>query len=672
MSQFQNKSIDDLCINTIRTLSIDAIQKANSGHPGAPMSLAPLAYVLWTKFMRHNPANPLWFNRDRFVLSNGHASMLLYSMLHLSGYDLSLDDIKNFRQWKSKTPGHPEYRHTPGAETTTGPLGQGMMNAVGMAMAEAHLGAVYNRPDFDLILHFTYVFCGDGDFMEGASHEAASLAGHLGLGRLIAFYDDNHISIEGDTNLAYSDNVQKRFEAYNWHVINVGDHANDLSVISQAIEDAQKSDDRPTLIIVRTHIGYGSPNLQDTATAHGAPLGDAEIKLTKRAYGWPEDEKFMIPDNVYAHMRETKSRGGNYEKEWLAMFGAYSEAHPESARKLNAAISGELPADWDENLPTFSTGDAPAATRQTSGKIINAIANSLPSLFGGSADLGPSTNTLIKSSPYFSRENYTGRNVAWGVREHVMAAAANGIALHGGLRPYTATFFVFTDYARPAIRLAALMGLPVIHVMTHDSIGLGEDGPTHQPVEHLAALRVIPNLNIIRPADANETVAAWRAALQTRDKTTILVLSRQKTPVLPQTDVKATGLLRGAYILSAGKSEKPDVILMASGTEVRLILAAAEKLAAEGVSARCVSFPSWELFEAQSAEYQTEILPEEVTARVSIEAGSPMGWSRWVGAKGETIGISGFGASAPAERLFAEYGLTAEHIVEKAKLSMKR
>ncbi len=513
MDQLNKMSIEDLSINTIRTLSMDGVQKANSGHPGTPMALAPLAYVLWNQFLQFNPDNPQWFNRDRFILSNGHASMLIYAMLYLTGYHLSLEDLKNFRQWESKTPGHPEYRLTPGVETTTGPLSQGFMNGVGMAMAEAFLAARYNQDGFRIIDHFTYAFCSDGDLMEGGSHEAASLAGHLGLGKLIYFYDDNLITIEGKTDLTYSDDVARRFEAYHWHVQDVGDQVNRLDILSRAIEEARQVTDKPSLIMVRSHIGYGSPNMQDTPEAHGSPLGDEEIRLTKKFYGWPEEEKFLVPDEVLRHMQDPGRRGRQQENGWNKLFAGYRKDFPELARELEMAIEGKLPPDWDQGIPVFDAAKTAMATRSASGKVINAFAGRIPWLLGGSGDLSPSTKTLIEGSGYFGKKDYHQRNIAWGIREHAMCAAASGLALHGAIRPFVATFFVFTDYARPAIRLAALMELPVIYVMTHDSIGLGEDGPTHQPVEHLASLRAMPNLCLIRPADANETAWAWRAAM---------------------------------------------------------------------------------------------------------------------------------------------------------------
>ncbi|MCX8036804.1 MAG: transketolase [Candidatus Sumerlaeia bacterium] len=662
------EQLDLLCINTIRTLSMDMVQQAKSGHPGTAMALAPLAYVLWNRFMKYNPRNPHWPDRDRFVLSAGHASVLQYAVLFLTGYDLTLDDLKKFRQWGSKTPGHPEYEVVPGVETTTGPLGQGCMNAVGMAMAEAHLAAVYNRPGFEIVNHHTYVICGDGDLMEGASHEAASLAGHLGLGKLIFIYDDNHISIEGSTDLTYSDDVAKRFESYHWHVQNIGDNANDLGRLSAALDAARRETERPSLIIVRSHIAYGSPNRQDTKEAHGEPLGEEECRLTKRAYGWPEDAKFLVPDDVLAYMREAVGRGRKLEEEWNEKFAAYRKAFPELAAQFEAAIKGELPADWDAKIPRFEGAEKPAATRATGGKVLNAIAEKVPFLAGGSADLAPSTRTLITSCGYFAKGQYANRNFAFGVREHVMCGACNGMALHGGIRPYAATFFVFTDYARPSMRLSALMNLPVIYYMTHDSIGLGEDGPTHQPVEHLAALRAMPNMCVIRPADANETAYAWRAAMLRKTGPTVLVLTRQNVPVLdPAKYASAEGVLKGAYILSKEKAAKPDLILIASGSEVHLALEAQAKLEAEGVAVRVVSLPSWELFRAQPQGYRDEVLPPAVRARLAIEAASPMGWHEWVGDGGDVIGIEKFGASAPYQELFKQYGLTVENVIARAK-----
>jgi len=659
--------IDKLSIDTVRTLSMDGVQQARSGHPGTPMALAPLAYILWTRFLRFNPKNAQWFDRDRFILSIGHASMLLYSMLHLTGYDLSLDDLKNFRQWGSRTPGHPEYGHTPGVETTTGPLGQGIMNGVGMAMAEAHLAAVFNRPGHEIVDHRTWVFCGDGDLMEGASHEAASLAGHLGLGKLICVFDDNRITIEGSTSLSCSDDAALRFQSYGWHVRNVGDRADDLETLTTAFEEACREKDRPSLIIVRSHIGYGAPNRQDSPSAHGEPLGEEEIRLTKRFYGWPEDAKFLVPDEVRRHMGQSVERGKALEDEWNGRLEAYRKAYPDLADRLTASLSGTLPAGWEADLPVFSP-EKGIATRAASGTALNAVAAKIPWLAGGSADLSPSTKTVISGSGYVSRDNHSGRNIAWGIREHAMAACAAGMALHGGVRPFTATFFVFTDYARPAIRLAALMGLPVIYVMTHDSIGVGEDGPTHQPVEHLASLRAMPNLHVIRPADANETVFAWRAAMERTDGPTLLALTRQNLPVFDRNETApADGVLKGGYVLSREKGERPDVILMATGSEVRLVHEAQKTLADEGIDARVVSMPSWEIFRQQPAEYRNQVLPPDITARLAVEAGASQGWQEWVGDRGKIIALDRFGASAPADELFRRFGFTIENIVAKTR-----
>ncbi len=664
----EQKDLDLLCINTIRTLSMDAVQKANSGHPGTPMALAPLAYVVWTQFLRHNPRNPKWFNRDRFVLSCGHASMLLYAMLHLTGYELSLEEIINFRQWGSKTPGHPEHGLTPGVETTTGPLGQGIMNAVGMAMAEAHLATVFNREGHDIVDHHVYTFCSDGDLMEGASHEAASLAGHLGLGKLICIYDDNRITIEGKTSLTFSEDVGKRFEAYHWHVQDIGDKANDLDALADALTIAREEETRPSLVIVRTHIGYGSPNRQDSAKAHGEPLGEDEVKLTKKGYGWPEDETFLVPEEALAHMSRAVERGEKLEAEWSERFSAFKVAYPELAGKFQQALNSTLPSGWDDNIPNFTSDDGPMATRVASGKVLTSFSDKIPWLLGGSADLAPSTKTLIGDSTYFSKENYLKRNIAWGVREHAMVACCSGMALHGGIRPYAATFFIFTDYARPAIRLSALMELPVIYVMTHDSIGVGEDGPTHQPIEHLASLRAMPDLHVIRPADANEVTFAWRAAMERTDGPTMLVLTRQGLPIFDRNKMaSAEELYRGAYVLSREKSGAADIILMASGSEVSLIVEAQETLAREGIDARVVSMPCWELFLKQPQEYHDEVIAPEVKARLAVEMGVSLGWHQWVGDGGDIIGINKFGASAPASENFKQYGFTVENVVQRAK-----
>jgi transketolase len=661
-------SIDELCINTIRTLAMDAVQEANSGHPGTPMALAPLAFALWTRVLRYNPRNPHWFDRDRFILSAGHASMLQYAMLYLTGYDLSLEDIRNFRQWGSKTPGHPEHHHTPGIETTTGPLGQGAMTSVGMAMAEAHLGAIFNREGHEVIDHHTYVICSDGDLMEGASHEAASLAGHLGLSKLVWIYDDNHITIDGSTDLTFSDDVARRFEGYHWHVQNLGEKAQDVGALTAALDFARAEMDRPSLVIVRSHIGYGAPNKQDTAAAHGAPLGEEEVRLTKRYYGWPEDARFLVPERALDHMRQAVDRGQRIEAEWDARWAAYVEAHPALAAQLDEWRSGRAPDGWDAEIPSFQPTDGPIATRAASGVILNSFAERIPWLIGGSADLTGSTKTLISASGTYSRHAYAERNIYWGVREHGMCAACTGMALHGGVRPYAATFFVFTDYARPAIRLAAMMEQPVIYVMTHDSIGLGEDGPTHQPVEQLVSLRAMPGLTLIRPADANETAYAWRAAVERMDGPTMLVLSRQKLPVLDRTTLgDAAGTRHGAYVLSREAGTGPELILIASGSEVRIALEAQPLLRAAGIDARVVSMPSWELFRAQPAEYRDRVLPPNAAVRLAIEAGATQGWREWIGPNGDVIGLDRFGASAPAAENFERFGFSAAAVVDRAR-----
>jgi transketolase len=670
-----NHDIEQLSINTIRTLAMDAVQNAGSGHPGTAVALAPVAYVLWKKFLRFNPHNPGWFDRDRFVLSAGHASILQYAMLHLTGYDLSLEEIRNFRQWGSRTPGHPEYAHVPGVETTTGPLGQGIMTAVGMAIAEAFLAARYNRDGLRVIDHYTWVLCGDGDLMEGASHEAASLAGHLGLGKLVCIYDDNRITIEGSTDLSCSDDVAKRFEACGWHVENIGDRANDTEAIAVAIQRARDHTDRPSLVVVRSHIAWGAPNLQDTSDAHGAPLGEEEIRLAKENYGWPADKTFYVPAEVREHMGEAVAAGARMEQQWRGDLETYRDRFPEPAAELEEAISGSLPAAWDGDLPEFDPADGPVATRAASGKILNAVAGRVPWLVGGSADLAPSNKSFVGGSSYMSRTDLSQRNIAWGIREHVMAAASTGMALHGGIRPYAATFFVFTDYMRPSIRLAALMGVPVIYIMTHDSIAVGGDGPTHQPVEHLASLRAMPGICLIRPADANETAEAWRIALGRSEGPTMLVLTRQKIPVLNRTGADlapASGLAKGAYILARETGDTPDAILIASGSEVALAVEARERLAAGGVDTRVVSMPSWELFEEQDSAYRDEVLPPSVTARLSIEAGASLGWRKWVGDRGDVIAVDRFGASADAGDIFREFGLTTDDVVSKTKRIARR
>ena len=665
-----HSELDLVCINTIRTLAMDAVEKAKSGHPGAPMGLAAAAYVLWTRYLRHNPINPHWPDRDRFVLSGGHASMLLYSMLHLCGYDLSLEDIKDFRQWGSKTPGHPEYRHTPGVETTTGPLGQGFANAVGMAMAERHLAARFNAADCEIVDHYTYVMCGDGDLMEGLSAEAASLAGHLGLGRLIVLYDDNQISIEGPTEITFTEDVRKRFEASQWHVQEVED-GNDAAAIAGAIEAARQEAGRPSIIMLRTQIAYGSPNKQGSADAHGAPLGEEEVCLTKQCLGCPVDAFFCIPDDVQARFRECQERGRELEAQWNERLDAFRRRQPEAAAQWQALVDGQLPAGWESHLPAFSPPEGPIATRAASGTVLNAVAASVTNLIGGSADLAPSNKTFLNGVPEFQKSSYAGRNIRFGVREHAMTAIMSGMMLHGGVRPYGGTFLVFADYMRPAIRLAALMGLPVIYVFTHDSIAVGEDGPTHQPVEHLASLRAIPGLTVIRPADATETAEAWRQAVLSTDKPVALVLTRQKLPVLDRTQMPpAAELAKGAYVLTDCDGQ-PDIILMASGSEVHLALEAAGVLDAKGIGARVVSMPSWELFEAMPAAYREKVLPAAVTARLAVEAGLPMGWDRYVLGADRVVGVSTFGASAPGPVVQAEFGLTLENVVERAMALLK-
>jgi len=659
-------ALDQLCINTIRMLAVDGVQKANSGHPGMPMGAAPMAYVLWTRFLRHNPANSTWPNRDRFVLSAGHGSMLLYSLLHLTGYDLSLEELKNFRQWESKTPGHPESCCAPGVETTTGPLGQGFANGVGMAIAERFLAAHFNRPGHPIVDHHTYAIVSDGDLMEGISHEAASLAGHLRLGKLIYLYDDNRISIEGSTDLAFTEDRGARFVAYGWHVQHVDD-GNDLEPITQAIRAAQEEAERPSLIVVRTHIGYGSPNKQDTAAAHGEPLGSDEVTLTKENLDWPIDPTFLIPDEALVRFRQALQEGKKREEEWYGQFQSYEREYPQLAEEWKRAVTGELPAGWDKDIPIFPADEKGMATRVASGTVINAIAPHLPTLVGGSADLAPSTKTLIEGTGDLQADHYGERNIHFGVREHTMGGILNGMALHGGVIPYGATFLIFSDYMRPTTRLAAMMGLKVTYVFTHDSIGLGEDGPTHQPIEQLASLRAIPNLIVIRPADANETAEAWRFAIEHKGSPVALALTRQNLPTLDRNKYAAAqGLSRGAYILSDSGDGRPEVILIASGSEVHVALEAAEKIRENGTSVRVVNMASWELFDGQGDDYRNEVLPPETAARVSIEAGVTQGWHRYIGDRGEAIGIDRFGASAPYKVLFEKFGLTADRLAEKA------
>jgi transketolase len=662
--------LDELAINTIRFLAVDAVQRAESGHPGMPMGAAPMAYVLWTRHLSHNPRDPQWPDRDRFVLSAGHGSMLLYALLHLTGYDLSMEELKNFRQWGSKTPGHPEAHLTPGVETTTGPLGQGVANAVGMAIAEKHLAARFNTPERPLVDHYTYAICSDGDLMEGISHEAASLAGHLGLGKLIYLYDDNEISIDGSTDLAFTEDVDARFEAYDWHVQRIDD-GNDLHAIDAAIQAARAETERPSLISVRTHIGYGSPNQQDTAAAHGSPLGEDEVVLTKRNLGWPEDETFYVPDAVRDHLREAISRGADAQAAWNERFARYKEEQPEKAQAFATGMAGDLPDGWADALPTFEAGTS-MATRAASGTTLDALGPHLPSLIGGSADLTGSNKTDIEGRHDFQTDRPEGQYFRFGVREHAMAGAANGMALHGGVRPYVGTFLIFSDYLRPSLRLSALMEQPVIYVFTHDSIGLGEDGPTHQPIEHLMALRAIPNLTLIRPADANETAQAWRAALQNDHGPTALALTRQGLPTLDRTTyASAEGVRQGAYVLS-DDDDTPDAILIASGSEVQHIARAAETLRADdGINVRVVSMPSWALFDAQPDAYRDAVLPPNVDVRLAMEAGRAQGWERYVGPKGRIIGIDRFGASAPGSTNMEQFGFTAEHVVDTVRAMLE-
>ncbi len=657
-------SVDQLSINTIRTLSIDSIEKANSGHPGMPMGSAPMAYKLFTEFMQHNPANPDWFNRDRFILSAGHGSMLLYSLLHLHGYDVTLDDLKNFRQFNSRTPGHPEYKHTPGVEATTGPLGQGIAMATGFAMAEAHLSAVYNKPGYDLIDHYTYTICGDGDLMEGVSAESASLAGHLKLGKLIVLYDSNDISLDGDLHQSFSESVADRYRAYGWHVLYVED-GNDLEAITKAVEEA-KADDRPSMIEVKTVIGYGSPNKSGKSASHGAPLGEEEAAAAKKAYNWEYKEPFYIPDEVKAHYNSQKEKGQQQEEAWNNLFASYKEEYPELGAQLERAIHNELPEDWDVDIPVYEEGDK-SATRASGGEVLNAIAGRVPNLFGGSADLASSNKTMLNGEEDFSRNNYAGRNIWFGVREFAMAAAVNGMALHGGVKPYGATFFVFSDYLRPAVRLAALMKIPSTFVFTHDSIAVGEDGPTHEPVEQLPSLRAMPGLSLIRPADGNETAAAWRLAVESKDHPTALVLTRQGLPVLPGSkDSALEGVKKGAYVISEANG-RPDGLLLASGSEVSLAVDAQSALEKEGIFVSVVSVPSWDRFDKQSDAYKESVLPSDVKARLAIEVASPLGWERYTGSEGSVLGIETFGASAPGDQIMKEYGFHTDNVVNRFK-----
>ena len=672
---------DQHCIDTIRFLSVDMVQKANSGHPGMPLGAAPMAYVLWARWLKHNPSNPQWANRDRFVLSAGHGSALLYSLLHLTGYDVSLDDLKHFRQWGSKAPGHPERGHTPGVEVTTGPLGQGMANAVGMAIAEAQLAARYNRPEHTVIDHQTYAIVSDGDLMEGVASEAASLAGHLRLAKLTCLYDDNAVTLAAVTDMTFTEDRARRFEAYGWHTVSVVD-GNDLGSIDRAMQIARAETARPSLILVRTHIGFGSPE-QDSFKSHGSPLGVDGVRKTKERLGWPVAPDFLVPEEAQAHLREAVKRGAHDEAAWNERMSAYARAFPDLARELQGRLHDELPPGWDTDIPVFPADAKGLATRDASGKVMNAIAPRLPALMGGSADLDPSTKTALKGLGDFNSPpskavdeqgsdgggwSNVGRNLHFGVREHAMGAIVNGLAAHGGFIPYGSTFLIFSDYMRPPIRLAALMGLHVVHVFTHDSLALGEDGPTHQPVEQLANLRAIPNLVVIRPADANETAVAWRVALETRGRPVVLVLTRQDVPTLDRKRyAPADGLKRGAYVLSDAAGGKPDVILLASGSEVGLIIAAAERLNGEGIAVRCVAMPSWELFEALPQSDRDAVLPPSVGARLAVELGVRQGWDRYIGARGDMISVERFGASAPTDVLLREYGFTVDNVCARAK-----
>jgi len=664
--------LDQLCINTIRFLAVDTVQQANSGHPGTPMGAAAMAYVLWDRFLKHSPEDPNWPDRDRFILSPGHASALLYSLIHLTGYDLPLEELKQFRQWGSKTPGHPEYGLTPGVEMTTGPLGQGFAHGIGMAVAERWLADHYNRPGHEIIDHRIYAIVSDGDLQEGVASEAASLAGTLRLGKLIYLYDDNDISIEGNTDIAFAENVTQRFQAYGWHVIGPIDGM-DPEVVDSAIRMAQAETARPSLIVCRTVIGFGSPNKAGTASAHGEPLGEEEIRLTKDQLRWPYQEPFTVPEEAQTHFRQAQERGRGYQEEWRARMEDYQRAYPFEAAQLENDLGGNLPDGWDQDLEgLFNAGDKAMATREASGRVMNAIVDRVHSFTGGSADLAPSTKTLLKDHGNYGFEEYCGHNMHFGVREHAMGAIANGMALHGGIIPYTATFLIFSDYMRPPIRLAALMDLRVVYIFTHDSIGLGEDGPTHQPIEQLLSLRAIPNVVVLRPADATETVEAWKVAMERRDGPTVLVMGRQNLPVLDrETYAAAAGVQRGGYVLWES-SNKPEAILIGTGSEVHIALDAGKILEEKGIMARVVSLPSWKLFDAQPTDYRNSILPSEVRARVAIEAATTMGWERYVGIEGVTLGISHFGASAPAGVLYEKFGLTAQRMADEAETLVKQ
>ena len=670
MTNGSNDRLDEVCINTIRTLSMDAVQQANSGHPGTPMGAAAMTYTLWTRFLRHNPANPQWPDRDRFVLSPGHASMLLYSLLHLTGYDLPLEELQRFRQWGSRTPGHPEYGHTPGVELTTGPLGAGFAMGVGMAIAERFLSEHFNHPDIAIVDHHVYGIVSDGDLMEGVASEAASLAGTLGLGRLVYLYDDNAITIEGPTDLAFSELVDARFQSYGWQCLHVED-GNDVEAIAAAIEEARADDRRPSLILVKTTIGFGSPAKAATADVHGAPLGADEVRATKRALGWPEDSHFLVPDEARAAFRSALGRGAEWEREWRERVELHARAYPDEGRLWRTVSAGELPEGWDAHVPSFDPADGALATRAASGQTLNGLIEGLPLLLGGSADLAPSTNTYLVGYGDLGRDEWNNHNMHFGVREHAMGNIVNGLALHGGVIPYGATFLIFSDYMRPALRLAALQGAPAVFIFTHDSVGLGEDGPTHQPIEHLASLRAIPGLAVYRPADANETVECWRIAIERRAPA-VLALTRQGLPILDPGAALRQGVRRGGYVLREAEGGPPETVLIATGSEVSVALGAADLLAAEGVRARVVSMPCTELFDEQDAAYREAVLPPELRARVSIEAASSFGWQRYVGDAGEIVAIDRFGASAPASRLFEEFGFTSEAVAERARAALAR
>lgn len=658
--------LEKLCINTMRFLAVDAVQKANSGHPGAPMGAAPMAYVLWDRFLKHNPSDPKWPDRDRFILSAGHASAMLYALLHLTGYDLSLEELKHFRQWESQTPGHPEYKLTPGVEATTGPLGQGFANGVGMAIAERWLAEHYNRQGHEIINHYIYAIVSDGDLEEGVASEAASLAGTLRLGKLIYLYDDNDISIEGNTDISFTENVSQRFQAYGWHVVGPIDGM-DITNVDRAIRMAQAESDRPSLVICQTIIGYGSPNKAGTASAHGEPLGEEEVRLAKENLGWTYEPSFTVPPEALTHFRQAQERGRRRQKEWQDKLEAYRLAYPDEARQMEEDLKGDLPEGWDSELvDLFKSGDKPIATRVASGQVMNAIAPKIHSLVGGAGDLAPSTKTILKDKGDYGTNNYRGHNIHFGVREHAMGSIASGMALHGGIIPYTATFLIFSDFMRPPIRLAALMKLRVIYIFTHDSVGLGEDGPTHQPIEQIMGLRTVPNLMVLRPADATETVEAWKIALQCCHGPTALLLSRQNLPVLDREALApASGVQRGGYVLWEA-AVPPDVILIGTGSEVHIALEAGKILQQKGVAARVVSLPSWELFDAQPAEYRNDVLPPGVLSRISIEAGVPLGWERYIGLSGVAIGLPRFGASAPGQVVYEQLGLTAQRMTNEA------